>query len=55
MTVLGQVSRRFIVSPDIDCLLDEMDRAETRAKEELLRKEKEREASLKGAIPMEVD
>lgn len=55
MTVLGQVSRRFIVSPDVDHLLDEMARAEERAKNELQNRQKDNGASSKSAVPMEID
>jgi hypothetical protein len=32
MHVLGEVNRRFVVSPDVEKLLEEMDKAEAAAK-----------------------
>lgn len=32
MTVLGQVSRRFAVSPDVDYMLDSLERMEEEAR-----------------------
>lgn len=37
MTVLGEVSRRFVVSPDVDALLEEMKHADIRSRNEALR------------------
>lgn len=45
MIVLGEISKRYVVSPDVDALLDEMDHADVR----------DRIASLNSATPMEVD
>lgn len=45
MTILGEVSRRFVVSPDVDALLDEMEHADVR----------DRMESLRGAQPMDED
>lgn len=43
MIVLGEVGRRFVASPDVEALLDEMDRADAR----------DREALLSGAVRMD--